>query len=352
MLRRLCLLLTVGLLVVGCSSRGAPDVDTLRVTDATSLETPVAGRLSPGGTWVLAANGEPCVHEVAGSGERCVDQDKVSPDLLNAAWSPDGTRVAFTDDFWRLAREPDLWVYDTESGELRNLTDDGQDEYDISGANGDAHIDLLPSWSADGKTIRFARGRAKGESVELVSVSAAGGAVSTLREVDCETTKLIGLAWSSSRVAWSCGLEEAELFLADHSGGEPERVFSAEDGQDWMLLSFSPDGEWLLADSLRFYGTYATPEGGHSRVIPADGGDPVPVSDNAGFPAWSPGGHAIAYVELPDRLMVVDEPGGEPKELRKAEVTYGASDGRRLSWQGDRLLLFADRAQTVLTLEE
>lgn len=348
---RLVCLIVAGLFVAGCSGSG-PDVDSLRVTDSTTLDPPVAGRLSPDGTRVLETNREPCVREVSGDGRWCVEDDDVAPDLLNAVWSPDGSKVAFTNDFWRLAHEPDLWVFEVESGDLRNLTDDGQDRYDFSGDNDDALIDLLPSWSSDGDTIRFVRGRAKGESVELVSVPADGGDVSTLREVDCATTKLIGLAWSDTRVAWSCGLEKADLYLADQTGGEPERVFPAQDGQDWMLLSFSPDGQWLLADSLRHYGTAGRPEGGHARVVPAEGGDdPVPISDQAGFPTWSPDGHALAYVEFPDRLMVVDEPGGQARELRRAETSYGASDGRRLSWAQDRLLVFADQAPAVLTLD-
>lgn len=361
MWRRSCVL-ALGLVLAGCSSTtwsevaaagAGPDVAELRVARSEPVELPGSVRLSPDGARLLLLSARPCVIRLDGSGEQCVDRDEVNPDLTNAAWSPDGTKLAFTDDFWRRVLEPDVWVFDVTSGELRNLTDDGVDEYELRGANEGAVIDLLPSWSPDGESVLFARGRAEGETVELMSAPAGGGEVSVLGEIGCAPKQLVGLAWSATRVAWSCGVNEAEVSLADHDGGDAEVMLSGEKGQDRMLLSFSPDGQWLLVDSATPYGLYSSPEGGQARVVPADGGDPVRVADGAvGFPTWSPGGHAIAYVDFPDKLNVVAEPGGEPKELRKAEFGFGAPDGRRLAWSEDKLLLYADREPALLTLTD
>ncbi|GAB3462315.1 hypothetical protein [Actinophytocola sediminis] len=354
--RRLLVALVAGAVLAGCaeSSRPgpgqSPDVDTLTVTGSEPVEIPGSASLSPTGERLLLTSTAPCVRRLDGSDEVCVDTDRVAPDAANAAWSPDGTQLAFTDDFWRLANEPDLWVFDVTTGVLRNLTDDGEDKIVLSGPNENADIDLLPSWSADAETIRFVRGRAKAESVELMSVPAGGGEPSTIRTVDCATTDVAALAWSDSRVAWSCGLEGAEVFLADHADGTPERVLPGDGAEDRMLLSFSPDGQWLLVDSLRQYGQYTALEGGQAVIVPADGGDPVPVADQAGFPTWSPEGHALAYVALPDRLMIAAEPGAEPRELRTAEKTFGAADGRRLAWTHDHLLVQADQEPALLTL--
>lgn len=352
----------LGLALAGCSSTswseialgaGGPDVAELRVTGTERVEVAGPSRLSPDGTRLLRLVARPCVVEVDGSGEQCVDRDEVSGDLNNATWSPDGTKLAFTDDFWRRVLEPDVWVFDVTSGELRNLTDDGVDEYRLSGSNEDADLDLLPSWSADGETIRFARGKAKAESMELMTVPADGGEVSVVREIGCGPMELVGLAWSATKVAWTCGVEEPDVSLADQSGGDADVVLPGEKGQDRMLLSFSPDGQWLLADSATPYGLQSSPEGGHARVVPADGGDPVPVADGAvGFPAWSPGGHALVYVDLPGELNVVAEPGGEPKQLHAAELGIFAADARRLSWGGDKLLVHADREPVLLTLAD
>lgn len=358
MLRRLCLLV-VGLVLAGCSSGGGglnagvlggPDVDSLTVTKAEPAKFDGSVRRSPDGTHVLRLQGDPCVLKADGSQGKCVDTEKVNPDLANATWSPDGTKLAFTDDFWRRFDEPDVWVLDVASGELRNLTDDGERKFSLGGDNERAMLDLLPSWSADGETIRFARGRAKAETVELMSVPAEGGEVSSLREVRCQPTMLVGLAWSTSRVAWTCGMNAGEVFLADHTGGDAERVLPAEEPQDRMLLSFSPDGSWLLVDSLAQYANFGAVEGGLAVAVPADGGDPVPVAEGSGWPTWSPTGHALAYVEMPNRLMVASTPGGEPRELRKTEQVLTALDGRRVDWTGDTLLVSIDSEPTMLTL--
>jgi Tol biopolymer transport system component len=352
--------LAVGLVLAGCSSGTwsgvggvGPDVDRLRVTGSEPVESPFAARLSPDGKRLLLMVARPCVTELDGSGEQCVDRDKVGADLTNATWSPDATKLAFTDDFWRAFREPDVWVFDVATGDLRNLTDDGVDEYDLSGPNEGALIDVLPSWSPDGETIRFARGRADGESMELMAMPAGGGEASVLREVRCAPTALIGLVWSGSRVAWTCGIDAPEVFLGDHTGDDADRALPGKTGEDRMLLSFSPDGQWLLVDSATPYGLLSSPEGGQARVVPAEGGDPVPVADGAvGYPTWSPGGHALAYVDLPNKLNVVAEPGGEPRELRRAEIGFGAPDDRRLGWVEGKLLVHADREPVLLTLDE
>ncbi|GAB3462302.1 hypothetical protein GCM10027436_72090 [Actinophytocola sediminis] len=340
----------VGLVLAGCSSESGPDVDSLTVSASAKVELSGPARLSPDATKVLALTARPCVRDLDGADEVCVDED-VDADLANAAWSPDGTKLVFTDDFWKYMREPDVWVFDVTSGELRALTDDGVDDFDLSGPNEGADLDVLPSWSTDGEDILFVRGQAKADTAELMSVPADGGEPSTLREIDCELTDVAGLAWSASRVAWTCGLDSPEVFLADHTGGEAQRAVPGEGGQDRMLLSFSPDGEWLLVDSFAQYGQYAQPAGGQALVVPADGGDPVPLADKAGYPTWSPEGHALAYIAVPDKLMVLAEPAGEPAELRTAKA-FSAPDDRRLAWAADRILLNADREPVLLTLTE
>jgi WD40-like Beta Propeller Repeat len=361
MLRRLCLLV-VGLVLAGCSSGGGgglnagvlggPDVDSLTVTKAEQAKFPGAVRRSPDGEHVLRLYSDPCVMKADGSGEKCVEPEKVNPDLTNAAWSPDGTKLTFTDDFWRRFDEPDVWVFDVTTGDLRNLTDDGERKFQLGGENETAQLDLLPSWSADGETIQFARGRAKSDTMQLMSVPADGGEVSSLRQVRCEPAQLVGLAWSASRVAWTCGVNAGEVFLADRTGGDAERVLPAKEPEDRMQLSFSPDGSWLLIDSVAQYADFGEVKGGLAVAVPSSGGDPVPVAKGVGWPTWSPRGHALAYVEMPNRVMVVSKPGGEPRELRKAEHILTAMDGRRLDWTGDTLLVGIDSEPTMLTLSE
>ncbi|MPZ79623.1 MAG: hypothetical protein GEV28_04160 [Actinophytocola sp.] len=359
---RRVVLVVAGLVLAGCSptvgGAGMPlpghpvDVESLRVTGTQPVAAEGAMRLSPDGTRLLHL-GDMCVTALDGSQRKCVDRDKAHPDIQRAEWSPDGKHLVFTDDFWRLLLEPDVWVFDIESGELRNLTDDGVDKYDLFEPDPDAKVDVLPSWSPDGGTIRFARGgAAKDDRMHLMTVAADGGDVHILREVDCATPQLVALAWTTGRVAWACGNQGPEVMAASITGGDPDTLMAGKEGEDRMLLSFSPDGESLLVDSMASYSAYDQTGGGMARVVPAGGGDPVRVADGkVGYPTWAPDGDAIAYVEMPGKLKVVAEPGGEPRELRSAD-RFAASDGMRLSWAPGKILVYEDGDTTFLTLEE
>lgn len=103
-----------------------------------------------------------------------------------------------------------------------------------------------------------------------------------------------------------------------------------------------------MADTLGQYRQWDTskgpiPEdaGGTARVIPAGGGDPIPLAaGRVGFPTWSPEGHALVYVELPNTLKLLPEPNGRAtdlpavdqaiEKLRTAD-TITAGDGVRLN---------------------
>lgn len=80
--------------------------------------------------------------------------------------------------------------------------------------------------------------------------------------------------------------------------GEPRRVLDGEYGR----LSFSVDGNFLLVDR---YGVDGAPAVGKALVVPARGGDAVPVADgDVTCPAGGPEEHAIAHVEAPGSMLV------------------------------------------------
>jgi hypothetical protein len=346
---------------VGCSPAPTPGQayparvhpEALHITGAKAVTARGPVRLSPDGTHLLRLDSSLCVTALDGSGERCVSGGP-HPDALRAQWSPDGTKIAFTDDFWRLLREPDVWVFDVRSGELKNLTDDGVDELRLGERDPAATIDLLPSWSPDGKFVRFARGYAGADTMSLMSIGLEGGEVAAAREIHCGTSELVALAWSENRVAWTCGVGDAEVRAAEISRVREWTVLPAGDGgagEDRMLLSFSPDGESLLVDSQTPYAARDV-TGGRAVVVPADGGRAYPVArGEVGYPAWVPGADAIAYVDLPGSLKVVPNPdtGREapPRELRSAKG-FAATDGMRLTWGKDQLFALVDGDPTLL----
>ena len=322
--------------------------EQLRVTGARPVEVPGPVRISPDGTRVLRLGSQLCVSALDGSGERCASA-AVRPDTLRAQWSPDGTKVAFTDDFQVRLLEPDIWVFDVRTGETRDLTDDGVAEMSLAGANPDATVDLLPSWSPDGQFVRFARGAPDSPTAALMSIDVTHGELAGVREVRCGITELTALTWSATRVAWTCGADDAEVRAAEVSRNREWTVLRAAPREDRTLLSFSPDGESLLVDSVAPYDS-ADGTGGRASVVPADGGAARPVADGVvAYPAWVPGSNGLVYVDLPGTLRLVTEPGARPRELRDAG-RLAATDGRRLDWGQDTLYATVDGETTVLTV--
>jgi Tol biopolymer transport system component len=318
----------------------------VKVTGTKPVDAGGPVRLSPDGRRLL--DGELCVTALDGGDKRCVG--KVDADARLARWSPDGTKLVLTDNFFQFLREPDVWVFDTATGALRDLTDDGVGTYRLDNPDPGARIDVLPSWSPDGHTIWFARGGR--DKSELMSVPARGGTPKPLGDIDCGVTHLSALAWSADRAAWTCGIDKTTVTLAGHDGRDAKRVLTGDSGEDWSGLTFSRDGKWLLADSLNQYQGYSGTSGGAARAVPAAGGDPVRVAaGKVAFPAWSPTGHALAYVDLPGTIKVVPEPGGTPTTLRTAD-TVAAADTSSLGWAPGKLLATLNGAPTLLTLTD
>lgn len=344
--------------LVGCSSDPAPqvvapdsvDVTTLRVVGREPVGRPgVLTRLSPDGSRLLSLTRPGCVTALDGSDERCVNPATVVADLDGARWSPDGTKLVFTEPLRTRAQEPDVWVFDAASATLRNVTDDHRNRYSSATPDPDMHLDVLPSWSPDGRTVRFARGHVGEPSVQLMSVPVEGGQPTPIGILGCRAANLYDLAWSTDQLAWLCQGQNRELWLASKNGTDPRNVLPGS-REDLAVLSFSPDGQWLLVDSSGRDGNGYTP--GDALVIPTAGrSDPRPVADGlVAYPTWSPTGHAIAYVESLRTLSVVAEPGAQPHELDTAQASFSAPDAIRLQWIPGKLMIKTDTTLMLLNL--
>jgi hypothetical protein len=134
------------------------------------------------------------------------------------------------------------------------------------------------------------------------------------------------------------------VFVAG-SSGESRKVLDGE----YDKLSFSSDGHFLLAD-------WRTPGGyvgtGTARVVPARGGEPVPVADGpVRYPAWAPKGHAIVYVQSQDALLVVGRPGEAPRDLYQ-HADLHAADSDSVDWVTGRMLVsLGGNHPVVLTID-
>lgn len=341
LMRRLAVLVVATSVLSGCGADGseltATDVSSVRVVDEIEQAPARAAYLSPDGTTVLYyGDAGTCVRGVDGTNEHCL---RVELDAASAAWSPDGASVALTEPHMG-GLEPDIWVLDVRSGELTDRTDDG-----VAGGRIDlskdeppdgATVDMYPSWSADGTRIRFVR-RMSARTIALMAVAADGGVPTKLRTIDTRWSVPSSVAWSAEKFAWLSGSGDSDdrvvrVIDIEHGGGRHLLV-----GQYWYL-SFSQDGKFLLADEPGRGGGLAV---GKARVVPTDGGDPMPVaSGQVTQPTWAPAGHAIAYVDSTGLVRMVGRPGDPPKDVYgRKSVTDSQT---RLQWAPGRLLVMVD----------
>jgi hypothetical protein len=359
-------------LVAACSTSttgtGAQGIDVEHVKVTAGVRVPGHGLavLSPDAAKVVVTGDGPnslCVVGIDGGQKICLDPAvKVDPDLQYAAWSPDGTRIAFTDDYFRSLREPDVWVMDASTGKARDLTDDGVIKSELqSRQDPKARLDLFPSWSPDGKTVRFARRPAPDSTTtDVDAVPATGGSVSELGVIDGDMADLAGLTFSAdgTTMAWTMA-EDASwahtvVHIRDVGGGTDRALTATPVDADQSVLSFSPDGEYLLVDSRKFYGQYSCCAKSSAKVYATGGGaaQEVAAATIALFPTWAPAGHALAFTTpIPhSSLRVVGSPGGKSREIQPGPGPFAASNSLRLAWGTGGLLAAVAGGLTLFRL--
>jgi Tol biopolymer transport system component len=355
-------LLTVAVLTAGCTNvvAGTPkatlDVGTVKVTSARPLTVGNVSSLSPDGRRVLIAGaGGFCVQDRDGAHKVCADPKKVRPDTINYAWSPDGSQIVTTDDFFRALREPDIWVMNTKTGAVRDITNDGVTSWNFNNPPSQADIDLWPAWSSDGKTIRFARQNSvNANTIMLESISAKGGAVRKIGTLSARITTLNALEFSADgkRIAWS-DEHGGTVHVRPTAGGVVRTVVAGGRALDNSLLSFSPDGKYLLVDSITPYGQYVSTGGKPSVVSLATSRvGPVAGDVSASYPTWAPDSDALLFIRLAagvGQLRVVARPGGKSRELRSGGIM--SVPQYRLAWNpSGAVLCYVQGEPYLLTL--
>jgi dipeptidyl aminopeptidase/acylaminoacyl peptidase len=246
------------------------------------------------------------------------------------AISPDGSEVAYVDD---TGGQFNISVQALEAGPVRRLT---------SFVNSAVRRVV---WHPSGRSLIFQADAAGTEKVQLYEVGIDGGEPQALTDVPTASFALAfgpPVSPDGQRLAYS-GNDRTrgaqDVLLKDLKSGTVERVFDA--GGRMYAGHWSPDGAHLTAVDWRENNSDHI-----VHVIPADGGDPVRVTPNAGEPAtyglgpWLPDGSGFLVVSNAGReftgLAVLDAATGELSWLDTpdwdVERVALSADGKTLIW--------------------
>jgi dipeptidyl aminopeptidase/acylaminoacyl peptidase len=248
---------------------------------------------SPDGSWisyiVRQPGGQADVYGVRPEGGEPRSFVATAADETQPRWSPDGTQLVFVSDAGTRGR---ITLYDLESDRTRRLTE-------MPGSD--------PQWSPDGLWVAFVSNplpednRMDNEDIFLVSVY--GGATRLLTP-GTQRYRDYDPSWApdSTRLAYTSEANgSSDVFVVNLEGNSRTAVTDEE--FDAFHPRWSPDGERIsfvqIEDEFEF----------HVWVVPAEGGQPVRLSDgggvNGGFHRpnasprgtveWDPEGRALAY---------------------------------------------------------
>ncbi len=152
------------------SAASDPHIDALRFIDSSGTWSPDGSKFA----FVVFERGDNRLAILDVASRRIERRIRIPgvEGLANPAWSPDGRSIALSGQARGVT---DIFLYDLESGEVRQLTDD-------------RYTAIHPAWSRDGRTIAFASDRGpetdftqlRYGKLQIATMDVASGAVSVL----------------------------------------------------------------------------------------------------------------------------------------------------------------------------
>ena len=243
--------------------------------------------------------------------------------------SPDGRRVVTSER----ADQFDLWLWDVARGVRTRFTFGPEPA-------------AIPVWSWDGRTVYY------GSGAGAVFAKSADGASAATKIYEHADTWIVpeSAVPGGKELLLSTQLRETGtdiLAMTLGESAEPRKIFASHANEDGARVS--PDGHWILVTS---------DESGREEVYvypyPSLQGRWQVSSEGGRGGEWLPGGRAILYGALDQRLMKVDvEPNGESFQIGEATTIFGkrtVAGVGALAPDGKRLLVAVPQGGSALTL--
>jgi len=196
-------------------------------------------------------------------------------------WSPNSHEVVFAERAFVYFQDGDIWTFDAQTGELTDLTDEG-DVGKFSLLNRDeqtkdVYFDVAPTWSPDGPKIAFSRTTFPVDSDDtpndLMTVDVATGEVATVAHFDPTFPGALyfGMGWSpdGGTIYASAGYSDPEnprsgVWAFDAGTGDGTQLAGPSndvEGAFPALLAVSPAGDTLTVDYPAYLSQYGFGDG-------------------------------------------------------------------------------------------
>ncbi len=321
------------LLVVWLVAACQPESPAASGADAVARRTPTpaAGNQGPP-SYTVADLGVKLAYarvEASGLGTLVVETVEGANDIPRAkgffsgiSWSPDGRLLALS--YGPTAGTQDIYVYDTEDGDLKQLTHDGRSR--------------RPTWSPDGALIAFSTGGATQGQGPVFTISATGSeAIALSRDARHDDP-----AWAPDGTSIAVSREPGTIVLLSPTTGEEQKQVNLlrESEPTYTSLDWSAESDALAASvrvgtalAIVVVGDKLTSQRQVGGAFLGNPADPAWV-----HPSWVPGFPMIiaASAETGDLLLVdvnataTDMPSDAP--YSPVQVLVPASKGAKLAF--------------------
>ncbi|MBI5932021.1 MAG: hypothetical protein HY862_22120 [Chloroflexi bacterium] len=307
--------------------------------------------ISPDGTKLVWPHDTAfCVYEIASGATECISTGDVTVRVMTGfVWSPNSRYLAFHEDLFLRFYESDLWVFDFETRQLVNLTDDGVIGDALPDDGITLELDYAPVWGANDILyfFRTAYGQDVPVPFNLYRFTWANGLENTndpewvadLTSVKDEPFAVynarldvldgsVVLSPDAQKLAFlvrpSDLSKDQSIWVVDISSGEARQVAALSDLVQFGIpswsetdlwlngLGWSGDGQYLVATTISSQVAAAEP----TYAIEVNSGESMPLIDFSGVPDQQ------SFVES---SVITDQVAGRYDTIRAGVVTLDGS---------------------------